>query len=124
MPARRCIAMAAACFGLACGGDEADATYVRLHNVTEFNFDSLSFFTVSDPFGPLPAGAFSGFVRTEGVYPLEGGYAEGDGHRFFGMVTDHVGDEFVGNGYHTYAVLAGLGHAVGENDGTVFFQQE
>jgi hypothetical protein len=122
------LAMAAACLGLACGGEpgEADAVYVRLHNTSEINFDRLSFRTQQDAFGPLPAGAFSGFLPVEDIYTIEAGYAEAGERRFFGVVFDHLGDSLVGVGYHTYDVVADVDNPeyyLSGFDGMVFFFQ-
>jgi hypothetical protein len=117
--------LAAACFALACGDEagQADAVYVRLHNTSEFNFDSLSFRSQERAFGPLPAGAFSGFLKIEGIYSIEGGVGEAGALRFLGTVIDNLGDSLVGVGYHTYDVDAQLGSGpLGYDGGVVFFQ--
>jgi hypothetical protein len=46
--------------------------------------------------------------------------------RFFGMVFDHLGDELIGVGYHTYDVFADVGHPeyyLDGYDGAVYFQE-
>lgn len=100
--------------------------WVRLRNDTEFNFDVVSFATKDLGFGPLPAGAFSGFQEVGDIYSIENGYAEAGEMRFYGMVFDHLGDEFRGVGYHTYDVFVDVGHPdyyLSGFDGAVFLAE-
>ena len=109
---RLCSGIAVAGFALACGEEpgQADAVWVRLRNDTPFNFDSLAFVTQDREFGPLPAGAFSAFQTVVDIYSFESAYGEVGELRFYGMIFDHLGDEHLGVGYHTFDVFADVDH--------------
>jgi len=109
-----------------CGDDEADAVYARLSNETELDFIRLSIGGVFE-LGPFPAGATSAYQKTEAgfLYPLEVGEAESTEYRFFGMLTDRVGDVPLENGHYTYDVSAGLDREYFPGwDGSILYQVE
>jgi hypothetical protein len=115
---------------LACGGkgegQEADRVYVRVRNDTEFDFVTLSFLGREGlAFGPLRGGETSAYRDAEDalLYRVESGVGETAELRFWGQVTDHLGDEPMGHGYYTYEIEAGLGESIEGYDGIVFFQQ-
>ena len=118
--ARLAVLLAAFAFG--CGGDPpADAVYVRVQNDTDVDFTAL-LLAFAVEFGPLGAGQTSAYRETDAlIYAFEGGVAEVGTQRFFGMVTDHVGDVPLENGYYTYGVGLTPPSTIGGNDGLVFF---
>jgi hypothetical protein len=118
--ARLAVLLAAFAFG--CGADPpADAIYVRVQNDTELDFTVL-LLAFGVELGPLGAGETSAYRETDALlYAFVGGYAEVGTQTFFGMVTDHVGDVPLENGYYTYGVSLAPPSRIGGNDGLVFF---
>lgn len=121
----RLVLLALVMGGLGCGSDaKVDGRYVRLWNDTEYDFDSVTMWGADSPFGPLAAGAESDYVKVELglLYAVDGGVAEGDGKRFWGQVTDHVGDVPLGDGFYTFQISTDKGVFLQGYDGSVFFQ--
>lgn len=123
--------LAAGSLALACGEDElppADAVYVRIQNDTDYDFDEVSVSTTgvvtAHSFGVIGAGDVSAYQKIDGIYAHEGGFARAGDLDFCGTVIDHVGDELLGIGYHTFDVFVELGGGCLEGfEGWAFFQQ-